>query len=446
MDVEEEWIKDLGDGLVLRHGRATDGERLGEFNAIIHKDEGTSDPDYLVGAWTRDLMSGRHPDFRPEDATVVEHQPTGKIISSICLISQTWSYEGLTFPMGYPELVGTDPEYRGRGLIREQFTVLHQWSEKRGHKLQAIAGIPYYYRLFGYEMALDLGGGQAGFEPQIPVLPKGQKEPYLIRPAVEADLTEIGRWYDQGTKRSLVNCVRRIDHWRHDVFEKSNDNVDRRIIRVIENRTGERVGFISHPVNLWGSVFACNLFELEQGVSYVDVTPSVMRYLWATGKKLARQNKKRLTSIEFNLGAEHPVYQAAAGCLPVKRNPYAFYIRVPNLPDFIQSIAPVIEKRIQTSPVVTGYSGEIKLGFYRDGLRLILERGKLVTVSSWKGTHSDNPDVLFPDLTFLQLLFGYRSLDELDYGFADCGIQKEAARPILQAMFPKQHSHILPTS
>jgi predicted acetyltransferase len=89
---------------------------------------------------------------------------------------------------GMPELVGTLPGYRGRGLVRAQFEVVHQWSAARGELLQAITGIPYYYRQFGYEMAVNLGGGRVGFKPQLPKLTEGQAEPFTIRPSVEADL------------------------------------------------------------------------------------------------------------------------------------------------------------------------------------------------------------------------------------------------------------------
>jgi hypothetical protein len=34
------------------------------------------------------------------------------------LISQIWAYEGIPFGVGRPELVGTLPEYRNRGLVR----------------------------------------------------------------------------------------------------------------------------------------------------------------------------------------------------------------------------------------------------------------------------------------------------------------------------------------
>jgi hypothetical protein len=66
---------------------------------------------------------------------------------------------------------------------------------ERGHKVQAITGIPYYYRLFGYEMALDLAGRRFGFEANVPKLKDGEEEPYRIRPAAE------------GTCRSSPKCM-----------------------------------------------------------------------------------------------------------------------------------------------------------------------------------------------------------------------------------------------
>ena len=59
-----------------------------------------------------------------------------------------------------PVLVGTHPNYRRRGLVREQFEVLHHLSKERGHLMQAIAGIPYCYGRFGYEMTVYMGEGR----------------------------------------------------------------------------------------------------------------------------------------------------------------------------------------------------------------------------------------------------------------------------------------------
>ena len=52
------------------------------------------------------------------------------------------------------------------------------------------------------------------------------------------------------------------------------------------------------------------------------------------------------------------------------------------------------------------------------------------------------PGPVDPDLVFLQLLFGYRSLEELEYAFADCRVENDEARALLTALFPRQTSNV----
>ncbi len=109
----------LGDGLLLRRSSIQDAEALAEFNARIHSDEGPDKPDEKVWAWTYDLMARPHPTFRASDFTIVEEIESGKIVSAMNLIPQTWTYAGIPIKVGRPELVGTLPEYRKRGLVKE---------------------------------------------------------------------------------------------------------------------------------------------------------------------------------------------------------------------------------------------------------------------------------------------------------------------------------------
>ena len=55
-------------------------------------------------------------------------------------------------------------------------------------------------------------------------------------------------------------------------------------------------------------------------------------------------------------------------------------------------------------------------------------------------------DAGFPNLTFLQLLFGYRSLDELKYAFADCWTDGPNVQVLLDSLFPKMPSDIWPVA
>jgi len=437
-------LRSLGNGLILRKATVADSEALANFNARIHGNFEKGETDNRVGAWTRDLMERPHPTFQPGDFTVVVDTTTGAIVSTLNLISQTWTYEDIPFGVGRPELVGTHPEYRNRGLIRAQFEVIHQWSSERGEKVQAITGIPYYYRLFGYEMALELGGGRMGYKPLIPKLPDGKIEPYRVRPADEGDLSFIRELYENSCQRSLVNCVWDDSLWLYELNGKSPKNVNRLELRIIETPDGEPLGFLTHPPYTWGPSMVATGYELKPGVSYAAVTPGIIRYLQATGETyIARdKGKDEFGAFGFWLGSEHPVYKVIPERLPRVRKPYAWYVRVADLPDFLTHITPVLERRLARSPL-DGHSGEIKITFYTSGLKLRLEKGRLVGIETWKPApvgHAGN--VAFPGLTFLQMLFGYRSLDDLKYAFPDCWTEGDESAAVLNVLFPKKASNV----
>ena len=442
---ENSIIRDLGNDLVLRRATVEDTEALVAFNIHVHT-EREGQEEFRVGAWVRDLMTKPHPTFQVGDFTLVEDRKTRKIVSSLNLISQTWSYGGIRFGVGRPELVGTLPEYRKRGLVRAQFEVVHQWSAERGELLQAITGIPYYYRLFGYEMCLNLDGGRAGYLPHIPKLAEGKTEPYVFRPAGEADLAFIGELYDLGCRRSLVSCVWDEALWRYEIFGMGPDNCNRYDILVIESAQGERVGVLGVVPFRWGAMLAVKLYELKPGLSWGAVTPSVVRHLKTLGEALPAyySDDDSFSSFGFWLGEDHPVYHAVEGWLPRVRKPYAWYIRIPDLPGFIRHIAPVLEHRLAES-YLAGHTGELRLTFYRDGLLLGFEGGRLVKAEPWQPSpQGHSGEAAFPELTFLQLLMGYRSLQEIRYAFPDCWTDKEEARAFLEALFPRQPSEVFP--
>ena len=90
----------------------------------------------------------------------------------------------------------------------------------------------------------------------------------------------------------------------------------------------------------------------------------------------------------------------------------------------------------------------MKINFVGDGLRVSFEGGALVQAARWMPTQLDSRlgprerDALFPGLTFLQLLFGFRSLEELEHAYPDLLISSGQARELLRALFPKKVSRI----
>ena len=439
---------ELGEGLVLRRSSVEDAKALADFNARVHSDEGLDHPDEKVWAWTYDLMAKPHPTFKATNFTIVEVVTSGQIVSAMNLIPQTWSYAGIPFKVGRPELVGTLPEYRNRGLVRRQFELIHQWSDQNGDLVQAITGIPYYYRLFGYEMAMNLQGGRAGYPTHIPRLKQGDAEPYLIRLAGEADIPLISQLYTLGCKRSLVACERDDSLWRYELIGKSEKNVNRVIVRIIETPDGKPCGFITHFGSTWGEMLAVQRYEILPEFSWLDVTPAVIRYLESTHHQLQPEHgeKKPFGAFGFWLGEDHPVYRVMPDRLPRVRKPYAWYLRVPDVTGFLRRITPVLEQRLAAS-AMAGYSGEVKITFYRAGVRIVFDKGSLTTIAAWQPEpvgHAGN--AAFPPHTFLQLLFGYRNLEMLKASFVDVWTDRDEIHVLLEALFPRQASDVWPVS
>jgi len=436
-------LRDLGNGLIIRRATPEDADALAEFNGSIHGD--SPEDAARVSAWTHDLLARPHPTTSASDFTIVENTFTGQIVSSVGLISQTWTYEDIEFGVGRPELVGTDPEFRDRGLVRAQFDVIHDWSAGRGHWVQAITGIPYYYRLFGYEMALDLAGRRFGFEPVVPKLKDGEAEPYRIREATQADLGFIADVYNHAIQRHMIACTRTPEIFNYELNGQSEKSLNHHHFYMIEDLSGEPVGYFQHTHFLGMTGLTAVWYELKPGVSWLAVTPSVIRHLWNTGQEYARQDGKICTSFGFMLGAQHPVYEVLGRHLPSVVNPYAYYLRVADVTGFLKHIKPALEKRIAQS-IAVGHSREIKISFYRTGLKLVIEKGKLSAIERWKPLPHDGGNAAFPERTFLQILFGYRSLDELRQSFPDCWYDNEETRALINILFPKKLSDVFPVA
>jgi hypothetical protein len=436
--------RDLGDGLVLRRSTAADADKLAEFNSLIHSDN-PEKPEEKIGVWTRDLLTKPHPTFGVDDFTVVEETATGRIVSSLNHISQTWSYDGIPFKVGRPELVGTLPEFRHKRLIQTQFDEVHRWSAERGEMVQGITGIPYYYKRFGYEMGLELAGGRTGFAVMMPALKEGESEPFTFRAATHADIPFLMQTESHASQRYAVFTPRTEALWRYQLGGQSEKSMVYSIYRIIESAAGEPIGFLSHPWFNWDWGLTLFDYELKSGISWMDVTPAVARYMLATSAEYAARDNEdphKKNALAFSFGSAHPIYEVWREKLPRVRPPYAWYVRVPDLPAFLRHIAPALEKRLANS-YMPNHSGKLRLNMYHDGIELEFERGKLARVEAYKPQPADMGDAHFPDRTFLQLLFGYRSIDELDHAYADCYASGDEKRYLLNALFPKKPSNVV---
>ena len=253
--------------------------------------------------------------------------------------------------------------------------------------------------------------------------------------------------------RSLVTVPRDAALWRYELEGKSPGSAARREVRILE-RDGAPVGFLLHMIELWGPMLTLGGFEVAEGASWREAWLTAVPYLFQAGDALAGAAGRCTALNLWLLGEEHPLYRATR--FQERDEAYAWYARVPDVAAFLRAVTPALERRLAASPCA-GHTGTLTLGFYRDGVRLALERGKVTAVEAWRpdltvvglefGRPSSDPRrplAMFPDLTFLQLLLGARSLVELETAFPDCVVRTTEARALLDALFPKTPSDIWP--
>ncbi len=431
----------LADGLALRRGTPQDAEAVAALNADLLRDEHETEPSPLRRDWTLDLFEG-HPTCTPSLFTVVEDERTGAIVSSLCLIPQTWLFDGIPFTVGQIELVTPLPQYRKRGLVRRQFAEAHRWSEQLGHSLQIIDGIPFFYRQFGYEPAIEHGDFRYVAASEVPALPPGEAEPCRIREATLDDLPLIVRLYGRQASRYLLHVERDERIWRWELTGRRSQSLVRRRSSIIEDHAGKPLGYFSYLNYLYQRTLPMAMlsqFELKPGVNWQPIVPAVLRHLAQVAPSLPPGAGDSLW-LALWLSSQHPAYQTLPPTVQTWPGHFALYARLANLPAFLLKVAPVLEARLAAS-ALAGYTGELSLSFYRDGVRLGFQSGKLQSAIAWQPDTERRGDVAFPALTFLQLLFGFRTLAELQYAFPDCEVNRPEARSLVETLFPYRPSN-----
>lgn len=446
---DDTYRRDLGDGLLLRWSTPEDVERVASFYAQVFRPREDAPLNWHIPLWVRAMFNGRHPHIGPRDVALVEDTTSGAIVAATVLLRYRFRIEEIAVPFGRPEIVASLPAYRHQGLIRAIFDLIHAKSMARGDLAQGITGIPYYYRQFGYEYAVSLGTGLTVAFPAIPALKPDSTEPYYLRKATGEDIPLILRIWAREQDGAAITTPLNAEYCRW-AMEDIPEAAERWDVYLIVDASGRSVGYLRMMSVRWDAQVHVENIATQEGVPLVAILPSVLRGVQglAGSTRPVSPDTPPAGEVKFHVWSGHPLTYTLPNLVPVVVNypftpyPDPWYIRVSDVPRFIRHIAPVLERRLGVS-AQAGYSGELRLDFYRGGLRLAFQGGKLTVAEDWKRGVWEERGAGFPPLVFLQLLFGYRTLAELRDVYPDVWAEGEAA-PVLDALFPKLQNCLVP--
>lgn len=407
-----------GEPLTLRPPTANEISALIAFVSDIHDSP-------ALGAWLRDALSGRHPAMA-RDCVICAVTADGQLTGAVALIPQRWQYGTVTLPIGQLEAISVAPAYRRRGVARALITAAHQLSRRRGHLLQAIVGQPHLYRRFGYTYALRFRGGRALTLENAPPPPAA----LIVRPAASVDIPALMALNAVAGDQLHIRTQLDTTRWQYDLSGHSPDSDAALRIDLVCTADGTPHGYArSFPAPWDGELTVTELACAGELSAEISAT--------LTAAWRARFGPD-LTSIAWELDEAHPLFTALNERLSPPRRPSAWYLHAPDLPALLAHISPVLLARLSAAATELD---RVTISTFGGGVTIAKGQARL-TVTPWAGEWHE-ADAAFPAEALLQLITGYRGLAELLDCYPDV-LVSQAAAPLLEILFPRRPSHVVP--
>lgn len=406
--------RELGNGLVLREAQPGDLDQIAAL--LVARGEPVDALDHqLVVA---DSAAGWQ-----TCAVVVEGD---RVVSTLTLLDEELQLttgglaEPVLIPAGQVELVATDATYEGRGLVRALMGWAHDLSCARGHLMQVMIGIPYFYRKFGYSYAIDIAPRRPLAQP----LPTTARDGFEVRPATLADLPQVERL--QATAQTVADL--RMPHpgprWRWLLEHEASTTW-------VALRSGDIVatGRMTPPSD--------GLLLAELAASDPDGALALV----ASAERMARAE----SDTAVVMVADRPgttagdVVRQVTG--PPSPGAQQYYTRIPNAAALLDRIRPVLDARLAASGIQPPET--VVLSTFEAHLRMPVVDGRLGPVEPGGTMQSPGrvggagvaPDLLAPTL------FGPHGIDGMARRHPDVFPGRHGE--LMAALFPPVTSDLL---
>ncbi len=413
--------RDLGDGLTLRVVRSdADADKVVAINAEVHDQEAQD----IVRHWFKE----GHPTSLREYWFYVDDPARDQAAATLCLIPMTWHYGGHPLPVAELGFVATRPAYRGRGLQRVLSGAFRQLALELGCTLAGIEGIPGFYGQFGYEYAVPLNDNYDLAFEQVPEGPAPGG--YSTRQATLDDVPTLQRLYDADVAALDIAGLRDGALWEFQL--SAPPEMTFYATTTVIEREQRVVGYLRWGGDEWSDRLVIAELAVDDGPDARERMLAALRFARQQG--LARKE----SGLRLRMPASHPAVSLALELGAVSQGHYGWQMQVLDPVGFMRAIGPALQERLAGSEFA-GYGGSLVFDLYRSRLALRFEAGKLVEVSAPLGDARANAGLRLKTAT--QLWLGWRGREALEAWYPDFWSQ-EAARPLLDTLFPQARAYV----
>lgn len=413
--IQKGYSKIIGNNLTLRVAIDDTDElqRLLSFNLTVHQEESLKK--YISRLYLE------HPKRDEIYWIYIEKKDSNKIVSSITLMPLEWNFNGIPIPICEMGLVGTLPKYRNRGLMGIMNKLYEDIMRQEGYLLSVIRGIPYYYRRFGYEFALNLDERILLNKSQVP---SRKFEMISFQKATKQDLAFIKSIYNKEQEKFFVSNRFNSDNF---MYKFMNDDFDDNFLSTFLIKIkGKPISFFSIGMSYDNVAFSLIVPEVNE-----ESMIKILQYV-----KILNEKKEQIV---FHVNSDTKFAQYICSIRGKRDLGYGWQIRIPNIKEFLHAISPVLEQRIERSSY-KGLSQDIVISDYREIFTLRFKNGKVEDIEVKKGyPFPGSCDVQIPSSTLIKLLLSDKTFEEIKYILKD-SILKPGSEKLIKILFPKKPS------
>ncbi|WP_367127156.1 GNAT family N-acetyltransferase [Saccharothrix sp. HUAS TT1] len=379
------------DGLALRTARPDDLDQIGALLARRGEPEDAVDHRLVV----------EDPEAGWEACAVVVDGD--RVVSTATLLDEVLVLDGLPIPAGQVELVATDEEYEGRGLVRALMGWAHERSAARGQLVNVMLGIPYFYRQFGYTYAIPVPATRP-----VTGLPDGGG--HVLRAGAVEDVPAMARLQDAEQARADLSMPHSPALWRWLVAREGS-------AQCLVERDGVPVatGRVTAP-DEDGDVRLCEVAAVDGAAA------RALLALTAPTGVTERPGSVAGDALEPFLG-------------PAPEGAESHYVRIGDPVALLEHLRPVLGRRLAAGGFGDGV-GEAVVSFYRSHVRLPFEAGEVGPVvpgGVMQAPGAAGGAGVAPDM-LASLLFGPHGLRGLTARFPD--VYPGPNAELMHALFP----------
>ncbi len=342
----------------------------------------------------------------------------GKLISGFAKTHWNITFDDVPLKVWEQAIVGTIPEYRGIGLVKELNSRLDIEANNAEVDMIIIQGIPGYYHKFNYRYSIEL---ENHINLELDLI-EDNKSTVNFRIATIEDFRLLKIEEEYRKKNFLLQSHRDYNDWLYQLTDTIKTEYSSKVY-IFEDQ---------YFVKIQDHGFGDGLIISEISE---NITDDKLLLLLTFLKEQAEIRKKPY--LRFNLPSNSPLSNKLKNLGAKLDGFYAWQVKIINVERFLNKIRPVLEKRLSSSSFKF-YKGALSLSINNKNLILEVSDSKITNI--YWGDYEGSLGVMIPRDLLEPLFLGFRDWKTLQNCRPDIFVFSNEAGELLNILFPEQNS------